>query len=375
MAPTNAAATGAWSIQNRNNARQGRALLQGLYLGVNTNGGDPIPLAAVRSGVVPTVDSGAIIYDLRVIVTSGLAMSVKPGTAIINRTGQGPYEGWLTGSSVPIASDTAPATNPRNDIVVMRIYDAAQGDTVPATGPCQIEVITGTPGAVPVDPAITGLAGGGVTLALARAQVSTGGVITLTDLRKGTSLLGGVRPLLPGDALADQSNLSGDLRWTGSTLDMWRGSDGSWQPVALSGAGSGFAKYTDTGTQGITGGVETRIKLRGATVSCPDVTPNAALDRFTLNRSGVWSLTAALRAPNSSIGDKITWISDANTFATGRNNSQTIATASVYQASTVSKEDRFSAGDSVSMWHYTNQSFTLGVVDQMPCMTLTWVRA
>jgi len=250
--PTNAAGTGFWTAQSRNNALQGRTLLQGLYLATNVGGANPVPLSANRTGVVCTSDYGADIFDLRVTVTSGLTMSVKPGTAIVHRDGVGPYEGWLRPGAVSVTCDAAPVSNPRNDIVVLRIYDAAQGDTVPGTGPVQIEVITGTPGAVPVDPVnVVGtisswpVSGGGVGIALARARVSTSGVITLTDVRRSTGVLGAVRPLLPGDLLADGSNLGGDLRWTGSSLDAWQAVGGFWQPMGMR-APSCTARITTT---------------------------------------------------------------------------------------------------------------------------------
>src|SRR3954468_14618689 len=124
MAVTNAAATGSWTIQTRNNARQGRALLQTMFEAVNSGGANPVPLTSMRSGVICTSDFGTDVFDLRVTVTSGLSMSVKPGSAVINRSGTGPYLGWLLPGAVTVTCDTAPASNPRNDLVVMRIYDS-----------------------------------------------------------------------------------------------------------------------------------------------------------------------------------------------------------------------------------------------------------
>jgi hypothetical protein len=234
MAPINAVATGAWTIQSTNNARQGRALMQSFFAN-----NDASPMNGTRSGVILTTGL-TIMSDLLVQVFSGLQLSVAPGSGMVYRSGQGPYLGWLTGSSVLVTCDTAPVSNPRNDIVVMRVYDAAVGDTVPPSGgPCQIEVITGTPAASPVDPVTpnsvgvitTGLgSGGGVAIPLARAQVSTAGVITLTDLRRSTAIPGTVRVLMPGDS--DTNGRVGDLRWNGSGLDI-KDQAGNWQSVAI----------------------------------------------------------------------------------------------------------------------------------------------
>ncbi len=252
--PTNAAATGFWSAMpggsRVNNARQGRALLQAVY-----QNNDATPMNGTRSGVLFTTGLTTM-SDLLVQVTSGLTMSVAPGTGVAHRSGQGPYEGWLLASG-SVTTDPAPATNPRNDIVVMRWYDSTQGDTSPDGNPCRIEVITGTPGAVPVDPITVNslgvytsfpTTGGGVGIPLARAQVSTGGAITLTDLRKSTGLVGAVRLLGPGDS--DTGGRVGDFRYSPVTdlLEIKR-SDGNWYPVqtgttGIVGAQVGYAEIT-----------------------------------------------------------------------------------------------------------------------------------
>ncbi|HEY3482429.1 MAG TPA: hypothetical protein VGL02_26340, partial [Streptomyces sp.] len=237
--PTNAAATGFWTSQQRNNARQGRALLQGLYAN-----NDATPMNGTRSGVIPTTwDAVAGRFtDLQVTVTAGLTMSVAPGAAVAHRSGQGPYEGWLL-SAASITTDPAPATNPRNDIVVMRWYDSAPGigDVSPDGNPCRIEIIPGTPGAVPVDPITVNAlgvytsfptAGGGIGIPLARAQVSTAGVITLTRLRRSAGVVGAMRALLEGDS--DNAGSPGDHRYNPAT-DVFevKRSDGNWYPVKV----------------------------------------------------------------------------------------------------------------------------------------------
>lgn len=254
--PTNAAATGFWSAQNSNNARQGRALVQALFVASATTS----PLATVRSGVISTVSDGTYAYDLRVTVSSGLSMTVQPGSAIIGRPGQGGYLTWNLPAADTVTCDPAPSTNPRNDIVVYRVYDTAQGDTAPASGAniAQIEIITGTPAAIPTDPVSwdsTGLitsfptAGGGVGIPLARAQVSTGGVITLTDIRRGTAPIGSVRVLLPGDSLSDPSYMPGDIAWYNGHR-YWNGT--SWQELSSSlGVAKGLLAKTVYSAEGV----------------------------------------------------------------------------------------------------------------------------
>ncbi|MFB9924879.1 hypothetical protein ACFORO_25925 [Amycolatopsis halotolerans] len=241
MAAVNADADGTWSAMpngNRvNNARQGRALIQSLFLGGSTTS----PLSAVRSGVISTASDGTQAYDLRVTVQSGRTLLVQPGSAIIGRSGQGGYLSWELPAARSVTCDTPPASNPRNDIVVFRNYDTLQGDTIPASGgiPARIEIITGTPGAVPVDPVTwdglglisswpAAASGGGTGIPLARARVATDGTVTLTDIRRSTAPIGGVRVLLPGDSLTDPSYMPGDLSWYNG-LRVWDGT--TWRGI------------------------------------------------------------------------------------------------------------------------------------------------
>lgn len=291
--PTNAAATGFWTAQTRNNARQGRALIQAIF-----GNNDATPMNGTRSGVITTTGLTTL-SDLLVFNVSGLSMSVAPGTGVAHRSGQGPYAGELL-STATITCDPAPASNPRNDIVIMRMYDGAIGDTVPGTGPCQIEIITGTPGAVPVDPITVNslgvyttfpTSGGGVGIPLARAQVSTGGVITLTDLRRSTSVPGSVRVLLPGDS--DTAGRVGDLRWTTSgTLEL-KDSGGTWQKIRFGSDVGGEWKDART-TPALATGAN---KLQFATNVVPvnGLTFNGT-DTWTCQTAGPYSFFGQLRS-------------------------------------------------------------------------------
>jgi hypothetical protein len=315
---TNAVATGFWTAQNANNARQGRALLQSVFLSASATS----PLSSARSGVIPTSGDGTNYYDLRVTVSSGLTMSVSPGTGVVGRSGQGIYESWLLPPAASVIADPAPSTNPRNDLVVLRIYDAAQGDTVPGSGAnlAQIEVITGTPGSIPADPVTRNAdgsisnwstapvpaqaAGGGVGIPLARAQVSTGGVITLTDLRRSTFPLGGLRPLLPGDSLSDPGYLPGEQVLSGSVVYTWSGS--AWVATDLVASNLGYAEYSQTAAQTIATNTDQRALWDTAVVSSPDISVSTVSGGtvFTVNRAGVWDVSGTIRI-NGAAGNGI----------------------------------------------------------------------
>lgn len=246
--PTNQNATGVWTAQNKNSAKQGRQLLQALF-----ENNDATPMNGTRSGVL-TSTGLTLMSDLLVYNVIGLSMDVAPGWGIAHRSGQGPYAGELD-SVVTVTTDAAPASNPRNDLVIMRMYDAAIGDNPPGGQPCRIEIITGTPAASPVDPMTPNALGvytgftdgfGGVGIPLARAQVSTSGVITLTRIRRGASLIGGPRLLLEGDS--DNAGRVGQLRYNSNTDTLeCRNSAGTWLPVMVGTTGVVGAIVGDSG--------------------------------------------------------------------------------------------------------------------------------
>lgn len=231
-------ADGLWgSMPRSNNARQGRSLISAIL-----ENADATPQNGTRSGVIVTTGLTQA-SDLLCFNVSGLTVQVAPGIGSAHLAGQGPQLGFLNSVKTITVADP-PASNPRNDIIILRMLNLAGGDVSVDGQPCRIEVVTGTPGAVPVDPvtanangtitaipAQAGLSTGGIAIPLGRAQVSTGGVITLTDIRKSTGAPGAVRYMLPGDA-GDTAGRTGQLRYTQSTdLLEIRDRLGTWQQV------------------------------------------------------------------------------------------------------------------------------------------------
>ncbi|WP_328448996.1 hypothetical protein [Amycolatopsis sp. NBC_00438] len=358
--PTNAAATGFWSAMpggsRVNNARQGRALLQAVY-----QNNDATPMNGTRSGVLPTTwdVANTRFTDLLVTVTSGLTMGVAPGSAIAHRSGQGPYEGWLT-AAASVTCDPAPASNPRNDIVVMRWYDSTQGDTSPDGNPCRIEIITGTPGAVPADPiSVNSLgvytsfptSGGGVGIPLARAQVSTGGVITLTRLRRSVGVLGATRALLEGDS--DTAGSVGDHRYNPATdvLEV-KDSAGNWQRI-VPGA-TGYAEYSQTAAQTVATSTNARMTFDTAVESSPYISYSGGV--FTVNRAGTWSITGTIRwngASGNGFFERAAVLSttSATAYRFGGNNDYTgIGGGQPALQLQFAGQKRFAAGDTFAVW-------------------------
>lgn len=253
MALVTQPADGLWAAQLKNTQRQGRSLLASLF----ENSDAATPQNGTRSGVIVTTGL-ATALDLQCGGVAGLTVQVSPGSGVAHLAGQGPQLGWLNATKTVTCAD-APASNPRNDIIVMRMYNLTGGDTSPDGQPCRIEVVTGTPNAVPVDPVtpnangvittgmnLAGLGTGGVAIPLGRAQVSTGGVITLTDIRRSAGVVGGPRYVLPGDG-AEVLGRAGQLRYTPGTnlLEMKR-TDGNWYSFPQGVIARGFVTTSST---------------------------------------------------------------------------------------------------------------------------------
>lgn len=239
------AARGAWSIQRRNNAYQGR-LLAGMSLAqAMPQNVSATAMGVWRSGVIATSSFGATIDLLAVAPGTGMTVNVHKGQGVVMRAGQGPYLGW-SDTVVVLTLDAANAVNPRRDLIVMCVYDPALGDTMPTIGgvqvPCTIELVTGTPAASPSDPPVP-------ANAIVLARVAVGANVTtitnanVTDLRKGLAAAPTApRPLLGGDnpasAVTDPGYLWGEQRYRSAggglleQVDVW-GKDYAWHGLRL----------------------------------------------------------------------------------------------------------------------------------------------
>lgn len=144
--------------------------------------------SGVSAGVART---GALDQRAFVVSLAGTAVSAAAGGFAVG-SGAGVYLAALT---VPLPVGTlAPAdpTNARADRVVLRIDDPTNGG---GTGrSASVEIITGTPSAVPSLPSVPGTS---VYADLARIDVprSGAGSPAVTDLRKFTAVAGGMVPI------------------------------------------------------------------------------------------------------------------------------------------------------------------------------------
>lgn len=223
----------------RNNARDMRTQLVGsLYLSDAAGFG-------ARAGVLPrqyVAVNGFEFVDLKVIQldTPGQAVKLYPGKCVVPRTGQGSY---LASSETTITNyplDAPDPSNPRIDVVYVRVYDQTIGDTV-LHGP-YVEHVNGVASGSPAVPSVPT---GAVPLAQILRPAATNNVTqaNITDVRKSTQLHGVPRPLLPGDSVSDPGITPGERRLRVATPaqvtagseswieEIWTG-ESRWEPTA-----------------------------------------------------------------------------------------------------------------------------------------------
>lgn len=128
-------------------------------------------------GIVPDGVLGGFGNELEVYAMSdGMRVHVKTGQAMVDN-----HRAWVT-SEKELTIDTADSTNPRLDLVVLRVvYANAKESKV------YVDVKTGTPAAAPVLPSLTQVTGETYEIPLAQVLVEAGVVTiasgTITDLR------------------------------------------------------------------------------------------------------------------------------------------------------------------------------------------------
>lgn len=170
-----------------------------LAIDAGDSGGPVYTSEAIRSalgavlvgGTTPgRARTGALGMGSFQVALSGSTVTAAPGGYAI-ATAAGTYISALTSTFTVGTLTPADATNPRTDLVVLRIDDPSNGGTTDRAG--SIEILTGTPAASPVRPSVTGTP---VYALLAQIAVprSGGGSPVVTDLRTWTAGTGGVVP-------------------------------------------------------------------------------------------------------------------------------------------------------------------------------------
>ncbi|MFI6247014.1 hypothetical protein [Streptomyces sp. NPDC051016] len=190
----------------------------------------------VRSGILPGSYDG--LYRMSGFWTEGTGGSMKAtvheGRAVVAAGAtQGAYPVTLPEPTSLTFAD-GDASNPRIDLIVLRIYDSLydnSGQTKAA-----LEIVRGTPAATPVAPAAPAIALPIYQVKVpAGASAGKGGLdwsSALTDLRTPTVAVGGILPVY-GET--GNGAYPGQYRDSGSTLQRWDGSAWVAYPSALGG--------------------------------------------------------------------------------------------------------------------------------------------
>lgn len=180
-----------------------------------------------RGGVHPSVGTSYTTAqngtpNMTVLVGSGVAF--VPGT---EGAKQGSYD-VLNDGTVSLAITASNPSNPRYDLVILRVYDSFYSG---ASNTAALEIVTGTAAASPAEPATPAN-----SFVLARVTVGAG-VTSITnanilDRRIYITAVGGLIPVNTNterDAIQGASSGISAINRTGGTIDYWTGS--VWRPV------------------------------------------------------------------------------------------------------------------------------------------------
>lgn len=206
--------------------------------------GHPLPGGGTfgfGSGIFPTVTASGAITDCQVQAntpTPNMGAVVNFGNYQIARSYHGIYLGSIT-APVPITFAAANASNPRIDLVVIRIRDGDVDTPLPERT-ADIVVFTGTPSATPVAPTDQ-LTEGDFLL----ASVTIWGMQVLSSDIVGHRVYavarGGIYPASSADTRA--GGFPGQMRYNmvSSTYEGWEAVSGAWVPVTSLTSWSSFA--------------------------------------------------------------------------------------------------------------------------------------
>lgn len=185
---------------------------------VSKSGGNPY---SWRSGIFcpSSFSAGGVALDGQVTQVGGgggtQAVAIAAHRSIVNRSTSaiGPYLLSQESAVASLAAPAADATNPRIDLLCEMPYDQGAAGSDAQHGPKYIWV-TGDPAASPTIPALPAAVSDALILARVTRATNDNTIATadITDVRKSSGLHGGVRALLPGDALSDAGSYQGELR-------------------------------------------------------------------------------------------------------------------------------------------------------------------
>lgn len=201
-------------FKGRNNAQDIRRQLIGAITAKN-NGAYVIRPGVFVPSSLNTTSQVYVPLQVNPLASPGQGVQLFQGRAIQERGSTGPYLISLDGTLTSVNMPAADASNPRWDVIYLYNYDKSAFPADGFHGPKYV-VETGTPAASPTVPTIPTDA---IKLAEVYRRTSgdtpSGNVINTADIvdkRKGTTLQGTPRMMLPGDALSDAGGYHGEVR-------------------------------------------------------------------------------------------------------------------------------------------------------------------
>lgn len=258
---------------------------------------------------------------------SGLVANIAPGAAVVERTTPaGPYTVQLRAVGA-VTLTAAHATLGRVDRIDLQVFDGALGDN----GGVSLTRLVVTDGTASASPVAAAAPSNSIPLATvllpAATTLLTSGM--LTDVRKSAGVRGGVRMLLPGDALADVGFMSGELRDTSAkvgvsgirTIDRWNASSAVWQTLNIAGNQSpGLARYYRSSTSDLTMASGDPIPFDTAQFTTPLIVASGSGNTlFTVQKAGTYMITTSVKQGSTLTSQPIMYIDLSGTIvaATG----------------------------------------------------------
>ncbi|MGC5664921.1 hypothetical protein ACN261_31525 [Micromonospora sp. WMMD723] len=246
-------------------------------------------VSGARQGVRPGGPALQVTLAVSTITVATGCACVDPGLS----TAQGPY--WV---ALPAAEThtlaAANATNPRKDIVILRVYDNDEDSSGLRTA--RSEYLVGVAGASPSEPAVPA---GAVRLATIDVPQSGGGAAVVTDRRPWTVAAGGILPVANQAARDALSPYDGQYVHRLDTGALEGRSGGQWQVRAI--APISLEATATASPQAISASTVTAITWQAASENVGGFTKPSGFE-FTVPAAGLYVATVQGLVSNGQSG-------------------------------------------------------------------------
>lgn len=291
-------------------------------------------------------------------VSPNMTVRVQPGIFVAQgqiSTTQGSYT-WCLDAVTNLTIAASHATLARTDLVCVRVRDASIDTSGARDG--NVVVITGTNGggvpSLPTDASYYTLAQ--ISVPAAVTTIGGGGGGTITDKRTFVAALGGVIPCTSSARPANPA--PGQPIWETDTLigSHYDPTAAAFRPYSFP-SGVCDARYRQNAAQSIANSTDTLLQFQTAEYTGSDIVASGTGNTtFTLNRTGLWLITAGIRYPTTG-GEKYMAIVKATDFTVRYAHSSNPGSgASSLSCSTM---ERLTSGAQVGVYTWQNSGGAL----------------